>query len=127
MSENQNIPRQGRILFTDLTVDQAEETRDFYKRVIGWNHSEINMGEYSDYVMEAPDGLPVAGICHKAGVNKKLPPVWLVYFNVEDLKASLDECRKLGGSVYFEPEDIHSGSYAVIEYPAGTYCALSQL
>lgn len=128
MDKEQHTPQAGAVLFTDLTVDTADKTRDFYKQVIGWKHSEIEMGDYADYVMETPEGAGVAGICHRAGVNKNLPPVWLVYFNVEDLKASLDACKELGGNVYKEPESpIKPGSYAVIEYPKGTFCALSQI
>ncbi|MGI2327579.1 VOC family protein [Planococcus sp. YIM B11945] len=128
MAEGQNIPRAGTIIFTDLTVDGADEARDFYKKVIGWEHSDLSMGEYDDYVMTAPGGEGVAGICHQAGANQGLPPVWLVYFGVADLQASLEACRTNGGKVHTEPKEaIGPGSYAVIEYPAGSFCALSQL
>ncbi|WKA53885.1 VOC family protein [Planococcus shixiaomingii] len=127
MAEEQNLPRAGTILFTDLTVERAEETRDFYKQVIGWEHSDVKMGDYADYEMKSLDGQSVAGICHQAGVNKGLPPVWLVYFSVQDLEASLTACRRLGGIVHVEPKTVRPGSYAVIEYPEGAFCALSQL
>jgi uncharacterized protein len=45
----------------------------------------------------------VAGICQRAGGLSELPPVWLVYFGVKDLEASLKECRSLGGTVVSEP------------------------
>ena len=63
----------------------------------------------------------------RAGSLADLPPVWLVYFGVNDLKASLEECRKLGGKVLSEPQGEGRGSYAVIEYPVGAICALSQI
>jgi predicted enzyme related to lactoylglutathione lyase len=117
----------GKIISADLTVNKAEQVRNFYKQVIGWEHTDFNMGEYSDYVMTTSEGEPVAGICHQTVVNEGLPSVWLVYFQVNNLQESLDTCRKLGGEVLREPKGIGSGSYAVIEYPKGAICALSQL
>ncbi|MBD1382228.1 VOC family protein [Metabacillus arenae] len=117
----------GKIISADSTVNQAEEVRNFYKQVIGWEHTEVNMGGYSDYLMTTPDGQPVAGVCHQAGGNEGLPPVWLVYFQVSDLQESLTTCRTLGGKVLREPSGTGIGSYAVIEYPKGAICALSQM
>ncbi|MBD0383844.1 VOC family protein [Paenibacillus sedimenti] len=54
------------ILSADITVDQSELVRDFYKKVIGWEHSEYRRGEYTDYFMTTSDGQPVAGICQRA-------------------------------------------------------------
>ncbi|MGM0875764.1 MAG: VOC family protein [Bacillota bacterium] len=117
----------GEIRMADLTVSNALELRDFYKEVIGWKHQDLSMGEYNDYVMQTAEGEPTAGICHRAGGNADLPPVWLVYFCVEDLASSLETCKKLGGKVLSGPKGKGSYSYAVIEDPSGTICALSQL
>jgi uncharacterized protein len=117
----------GKIISADLTVNKAEQVRNFFKQVIGWEHTDFNMGKYSDYMMTTSEGEPVAGICHQTGVNEGLPPVWLVYFQVNNLQESLDACRKLGGEVLREPKGTGIGSYAVIEYPKGAICALSQM
>ncbi|TWT03620.1 VOC family protein [Planomicrobium sp. CPCC 101079] len=128
MEERQTTPPAGKIIFTDLTVEHAEVTRDFFKQVIGWTHEDVAMGDYADYMMKASDGVPAAGICHQAGENKGLPPVWLVYFGVHDLNASLEACKKLGGVIHTELKgEVKTGSFAVIEYPEGAFCALSQL
>jgi len=128
MEESKATPtEQGTILSADLTIIQAEEVREFYKQVIGWEHIEINMGDYSDYLMTTKDGIPVAGVCHQRGVNSGLPPVWMVYFQVNDLKQSLETCKKLGGKVLREPGTSTCGSFGVIEYPAGAICALGQM
>jgi predicted enzyme related to lactoylglutathione lyase len=127
MKEDQNFFPHGTILSADVTVNNSEVVRDFYKKVIGWEHSEYKRGDYTDYFMTINDGQPVAGICQRAGSLADLPQVWLVYFGVKDLKASLEECRKLGGKVLSEPQGEGRGSYAVIEYPVGAICALSQI
>ena len=76
--------------WVDLTVREAEPLRDFYSDVVGWRPEPVSMGEYSDFNMVDPtSGVPVAGVCHARGVNADLPPVWMVYFAVPDLDASL--------------------------------------
>ena len=117
----------GTIISADLTVDQADSVRDFYEQVIGWEHMDIKMGDYSDYLMQTKEGVPVAGVCHQAGPNAGLPPIWMVYFQVEDLEKSLQAVRRLGGKVLREPAGTSYGNFAVIEYPVGAICALSQI
>ena len=52
-------------MWTDLTVPNAEEVRDFYQSVIGWTSSSVAMGEYDDFCVQEPEGnTTVAGICH---------------------------------------------------------------
>jgi predicted enzyme related to lactoylglutathione lyase len=125
-SESQAL---GRIGWIDLTVPDATKLRDFYRDVVGWTTSDVQMDEYSDYCMHPPDGgaAPVAGVCHARGPNSGLPPVWLVYLTVKDLDASLAQCRALGGKVRVEPKSAGGGSrFAVIEDPAGAVSALFQ-
>lgn len=124
----ENKVQPGSIISSDLTVHHAETVRDFYKEVVGWGHSDFQMGNYADYMMNTPDGNPAAGICHQAGDSEGLPQLWLVYFAVADLKQSLEACQNRGGIVHREPEGaIVPGSYAIIEYPAGAFCGLSQI
>ena len=57
-------PPLGTIGWTDLTVTDAERIRDFYKAVVGWTATALDMGGYSDYVMQMPGAsAPAAGIC----------------------------------------------------------------
>jgi uncharacterized protein len=118
-------PKPGDISWTDLTVEHAEQIRDFYQAVVGWTPEPIGMGAYSDFVMNA-DGTGTAGICHARGGNADLPPLWLIYITVEDLDHSLDECQRLGGSLVAAPRSYGGGRYCVIKDPAGAVCALYQ-
>jgi predicted enzyme related to lactoylglutathione lyase len=115
----------GSISWQDLTVADAEKVRDFYKAVVGWTPEPQPMGAYSDFVMKA-NGTPVAGVCHARGSNADLPPQWLIYITVDDLDRSLDECRRLGGSLLSGPRSYGGGRFCVIKDPAGAVCALYQ-
>ncbi|HUO84945.1 MAG TPA: VOC family protein [Thermoanaerobaculia bacterium] len=118
-------PKPGTITWFDLTVDDADSLRDFYREVAGWSSTEIDMGGYNDFAMQAADGGVVAGICHRRGPNEALPPQWLVYINVADLDGSLTRCRDLGGTILLGPKSMgEHGRYAVVRDPAGAAFAL---
>ncbi|MBK9222419.1 MAG: hypothetical protein IPO16_09905 [Saprospiraceae bacterium] len=73
----------------------------FYASVLGYTTTEMDMGGYSDYCMNSPDDNQTkSGICHARGGNKDIPPMWLVYFYVADLDASLKSLNKKGGKSY---------------------------
>ncbi|MSV29962.1 MAG: VOC family protein [Bryobacterales bacterium] len=116
----------GSIGWTDLTVADAPAVRDFYEQVVGWQPVDVEMGGYQDYCMREPStGRNVAGVCHARGVNKHLPPVWLIYIRVADLEESLRKCVELGGRVLAEPAALGPGArHGVIADPAGAICAV---
>ncbi len=116
----------GLITWTDLTVGNAEQVRDFYRAVVGWEFVEFDMGGYSDYCMQVPGtDKTVAGICHARGANAGLPPQWLVYIQVADLNRSMTRCREAGGTVIAGPrQGGTSGRFCVIRDVAGAFAAL---
>lgn len=85
----------GSIISTDITVDNTDNLRDFYKEVVGWEVEEILMedenGKYTDYVVKNNEGEWVGGICHQRGVNKDLPSQWIIYVTVEDIAKKYKE------------------------------------
>lgn len=117
----------GTVGWVDLTVPNAEELRDFYQDVAGWTSQPLDMGGYSDFVMSAPDGQSVSGVCHARGGNAGLPAQWLIYITVADLDASVARCTERGGKVLAGPKDAGGGArFCVIQDPAGAVAALYQ-
>jgi predicted enzyme related to lactoylglutathione lyase len=115
----------GMITWHDLTVENAEEVRDFYQRVVGWKPQDVQVEDYSDYNMTDPrSGESVAGVCHKKGPNKSLPSQWLMYITVSDINESVETAEKHGGKVIKRIEDMGSGKYAIVQDPAGAVFAL---
>ncbi|MCY3835303.1 MAG: VOC family protein [Anaerolineaceae bacterium] len=129
MSEtDEKQPKAGQILWRDLTVPDAPAIRDFYKAVIGWEHSDHPMGEYNDYnMLQAETGEVITGVVNKRGVNAAIPSVWLMYVGVEDVDDSLRQCEELGGRVLVPPSTEVAYRYAVIEDPAGAILGIMQL
>lgn len=121
-------PQIGSIGWIDLTVENADQIRDFYRNVVGWNFTALEMGGYSDYCMNQPaDEKSVTGICHKRGGNAELPSQWLIYITVADIEQSIARCIEGGGKVISELRSYGGqGKYCVIQDPAGAVAALFQ-
>jgi uncharacterized protein len=123
------VQAKGKILWTDLTVENADEIKDFYGSVIGWTFSEQPVADYVDYnvhnALEHGDEC-IAGICHKKGSNVNIPAQWLNYVIVKNLRESLANCQKLGGKTIDGPRKMGKNMFAVIQDPAGAYLALME-
>jgi predicted enzyme related to lactoylglutathione lyase len=120
------MSKTGSIGWIDITIDNADEMRDFYEAVVGWKASAVDMGAYSDYTMNSPDDDSAqAGICHARGPNTGIPLAWIIYINVSDLDASMAACIARGGKVVGEVRHMGSqGRFCYIEDPAGAMAAL---
>jgi predicted enzyme related to lactoylglutathione lyase len=115
----------GTIVWRDLTVQNADQVRDFYSEVVGWRPETHDMGEYNDYSMLPADGgEAIAGICHARGTNANVPPQWLIYVSVADVAASARRCVELGGKVLDGPRPMGHSTFCVIQDPAGAMMAL---
>lgn len=124
MADNSRI---GKIGWIDMTVDDADGLRDFYKQVVGWHSEDVSMGDYADYSMTLPDsGEAVSGICHARGSNAELPGGWLIYITVADVDASAAACKANGGEMLVEPKGLAGGRFCVIRDPSGATAALYQ-
>jgi hypothetical protein len=114
----------GKIVWFDLTVDNADTVRDFYQQVLGWTPEPVDMGGYQDYSMKASDGQVAAGVCHKRGENQGQPSQWMLYITVDNLDHSLAACTANGGQVVVPTRQMGNSRFAVIQDPAGAVCAL---
>ena len=117
----------GKIGWIDMTVDDADGIRAFYKTVVGWGSESVSMGDYSDYSMTMPaSGEAVSGICHARGGNADIPSGWLIYIVVEDVEKSAAACTDNGGEVVVPIKGLAGGRFCVIRDPAGSTAALYQ-
>ena len=93
----------GCIAWTNLTVPNATTMVDFYQKVIGWKVKKIdkqdNNHHFADFEMIGDDGSPVAGISIANDKKHEIPPVWLLYLPVGDLKESIRQVKEGGGSI----------------------------
>ncbi len=120
--------RAGHIAWLDLTVENADDLRNFYASVVEWSVERVDMTEgedqYADYCMLAENADAVAGVCHARGGNRGLPPVWLLYLPVGDLPESVDRVREEGGTIIKAHAIDSDTGYAVIRDPVGVSLVL---
>ncbi|MGH2551878.1 MAG: VOC family protein [Thermomicrobiales bacterium] len=129
MSEQEGAggPAIGSMVGLDLTVSNADEVRDFYAAVIGWTVTPVDMGEYSDYMMEQPGtGIPGGGICNLRGINaEQVSSQWIPYIQVANLTASVAKSLELGGSIVNDRRAPgNEWPFVVIKDPSGAVIAL---
>lgn len=117
----------GDYAWLDISVENAQQLRDFYKKVLGWQVEEVSMGSYSDFSMVNPNsGEAVTGICHATGYNEKMPPVWLPYFLVDNVDTALADALTMGAQQLDDVKSMGKDKFVVIKDPAGACCALYQ-
>jgi len=105
-------------------VPNADEVKDFYAAVTGWQPEPVSMGDYNDYNMVSK-GESRAGVCHKKGENSGIPSQWMIYINVADLDKSREPCEARGGKLLTDIRSMGAmGRYCFIEDPAGAVCSL---
>ncbi|MEP4891884.1 MAG: VOC family protein [Aliiglaciecola sp.] len=116
----------GSVVWTDLTVKNADNVKDFYAQVVGWQANPVSMGDYDDFTMQLPsNNQDVVGICHAKGDNANLPAQWLLYFKVANLDDSISQTQAGGGKLLSAIKHYGSQSrYIIIQDPAGAVCAL---
>jgi len=120
------VSKTGKILWQDLTVQNASAIKDFYCEVAGWTSAPVSQGDYNDYNILNQDGEVVAGICHNKGSLVDFPAQWLNYVIVADVELSSEKCKALGGKVLVGPALMGKSKYIVIQDPAGAVIALME-
>ena len=116
----------GDMAWMDLTVPNAEQVKNFYQQVVGWEVEEVSMGDYNDYSMNSPiDKQAITGICHAKGPNADIPASWMPYFMVDDLDDSIKSVENQGGEILTTIKSMGDfDRYVFIKDPAGAMCAL---
>lgn len=117
--------RPGCISWLSLAVPNASSSRDFYRRVIGWNAKSIETEESEDLVakfeMQIDNETSAAEICQFAAGKNEIPSVWLIHLPVDDVVESLRRVSEGGGEVI---RGIAEAGYAIVRDPVGVYLAL---
>ena len=119
----QSLPMNGTFAWYDLMTPDPAASKKFYTSVAGWGTQPFD----KQYEMWTASGQPIGGI---APINAEqraagIPPHWLAYVNVDDVDASANKVRSLGGNVMHGPEDIPNvGRYAIIQDPQGAVLAI---
>jgi uncharacterized protein len=104
----------GRVGWHELHAGDRESAFAFYADLFGWTKTEAidmgPMGVYQTFATGGPTGDAMAG-----GMMTKtdaIPvPVWLYYFNIDDITAAIARVRDAGGQVLLGPQQVPGGMW----------------
>lgn len=111
----------GAPVWNELVTAETEKALAFYAEVVGMGSESggMEMPDGSTYmVLTDVDGRQVAGACPPPMPG--LPPHWNVYFQVDDVDATVARVTELGGSAFAPAFDVEGvGRMAVLADPQG--------
>lgn len=126
-----NKHEEGTFSFADLQTTDLDAATNFYTDLFGWKTDDQPMSEDPGdiYRMFTKNG---RGICAASKQPPQqaaagVPPMWNIYFTVEDVDLKAKEAESAGGTVHAPPFDVFDvGRMAVIADPAGAFFCLWQ-
>ncbi len=105
--------------FVDLATEDLGKAKKVYGSLFAWTFEEMNMGEQGPYVSIKAGGGPGAGMYVKP--TPGAPTAWTPYVQVDNLEATVEKVKELGGGVVIPPTQIphDMGAFSIIRDPSG--------
>ena len=105
--------------WNELASPDLAASKDFYRRHFGFEFNEsMSMGPMGDYCFIDHHGQRIGAIMQRQ--SDKQPAVWLFYFGVPSIEASIRAIKANGGQVLMGPHQVVTGEWVVIATdPAG--------
>lgn len=109
----------GTPCWTDLTASDPDRTREFYRRVLGWEYSEPEP-EFGGYCHALLDGGPVAGLSPSVPDLEGVPHVWQVHLATDRIDLGAERILSAGGTQLVDPTRMgRFGTMGVFQDPTG--------
>jgi hypothetical protein len=110
----------GSLTWVELASGDIAAATKFYGEVFGWGAETAPMGESGEYTLFRLGEENAAGGYDKAGVlPDEVPAHWLAYFAVDDIDATVEKAKALGGTATDVMEVEMAGRFSVITDPQG--------
>ena len=111
----------GSLSWVELGTGDIATATKFYKDVFGWGSETAPMGDSGEYTLFTQGEEQVAGGYDKTGlVPDEVPPSWMVYFQVDDIDATVAKASELGAQQVGDVQDVEmAGRFAIITDPQG--------
>ena len=122
-------PVVGRFSWHELMTTDYKKAFDFYRRLFGWNTmQEMDMGGGNMYSMFGKQSKHMFGaVYNRMSEMASVPPNWLLYINVKDIKKAVDTAVKAGAKLQRDPMEVPGGSMiAILADPQGAAFAVHQ-
>jgi len=119
--------RHGEFVWSEIAATDADRTQAFYQKVVGWSFKHGDAAPGMDYREFSNGGeRPIGGLYQidPAWFGGNPPPAhWLIYVGVDDVDASAEFAKSLGGNVHKVMDIPNVGRMAIIQDPTGAMIA----
>ncbi|HEX3464808.1 MAG TPA: VOC family protein [Candidatus Elarobacter sp.] len=108
----------------ELNSNDISKARPFYAGLFGWELNDMDMGPMGTYttIGVGDDGTGGGMMQHPM---PGAPSVWVPYVLVDDLAASTEKARSLGGTVIQESIPVaEMGTFSIVQDPTGAVFGL---
>ena len=111
----------GHFAWYELITTDVAAAKAFYTEVVGWGAQDASTPALA-YTLFTSEGTPAGGLMDLPEDARKMgaTPRWMGYVEVNDVDASADRIRRLGGAVYVPPTDSNIGRISVVADPQTT-------
>src|SRR2546421_12124476 len=94
----------GRFVWYELMTTDMEAAKAFYADVVGWGTQDASMPGMA-YTLFTAGGASVSGLMDLPEDARRsgFKPGWLGYVGVDDVDASVDRIKQLGGGLHVPP------------------------
>lgn len=106
----------GAMSWNELYTSDVSASMQFYSTLFGWTFAPSV--ENSEYQVIYNNGRPNGGILQITAEMAPMPPMWMVYFSIENAAATIEKVSALGGSVHMS-RDVPQGTIVMISDPSG--------
>jgi predicted enzyme related to lactoylglutathione lyase len=119
------VDQHGRFVWYELLTTNIAAAKAFYGSVVGWGGQDVSTAELAYVLLTAGHG-PVGGLMVLPPEARKMgaAPRWVGYVAVDDVDASAERIKRLGGAIYVPPTDSNIGRIAVVTDPQTATFAL---
>jgi hypothetical protein len=120
---DEKLMRHGAFGWFELMTTDVDAAKKFYADLFTWTTEDMPM-EDMDYTVIKVEGDQVAGMMPLPTDSGEMPPTWGIYITVNDVDATINKAKELGGKILVEPRDIPDvGRFCVIQDPQGAWFA----
>jgi len=114
------------IVWSELLTGDTAAASKFYTGLFGWRAEERNMGTMT-YTAFWKGEERVGGMMPLSPEMGQLPPHWVTYFGSQDVDATAERAKSMGGKVMAPPFDVPGiGRFAWLTDPQGASFCLAK-
>ena len=112
--------KHGAFSWFELMTRDVEGAKGFYSKLFGWTTEKMEMEGSMTYNVIKVGEDASGGIMSIPPQAGEMPSMWGIYVTVDDVDATAQAVKEMGGQVLMGPQDIPDvGRFYVIQDPQG--------